>query len=256
MESEIRKTKEETIGKFVADHLAKVEPTLSEKGLVLTILEGEARQELPLVAPNKVHLGGTISAPSEFYKHRKGEHNPLKCHVLFNLLAGTITLVCDENYENDNYKVVGKIEKNAELSKFRINSPESIDPSEMMKLLKFNRIYFPDKAENAKIVTALSTFKAKVTQEFEKLDDQRGMAKSALESKIEHDLQESFYLEIPIFKGQPKTRFKVMVCLEVRNGGVKVYLESVELMDLENAKREEIIREELKNFEGIVCIEQ
>lgn len=257
MENEIRKqSKEESIAKFVADHLARVNPDASEKGLTLTILEGEAREQLPLIAPNKVHINGTISAPSEFYKKRKALHNLDKCHILYSILSGSITLVVDENYETENYKVSGKLEKNSEFTKFQINSAVSIDPSEMMKLLKFNRVYFPDKAENSKIVTALSTFKAKVTQEYEKSDNQTGVARQSLDSRIEHELQESFMLEIGIFKGQPKSKFKVMVCLEVRNGGVKVYLESVELVDLEKKMLEDIIALELKNFEDIVCIEQ
>lgn len=254
--NEIRKTKEESIAKFVADHLSRINPSLSDKGLTLTILEGNSRPELPLIAPNKVHLSGTISAPSEFYKKRKALHNLEKCHVVYSMVEGKIKLIVDENYATENYEITGKLEKNPEFSKFQINGAATLDPSEMMKLLKFNRIYFVDKADNSKIVTALSTFKAKVTQEFEKMDDQRGIAKSALESKIEHDLQESFILEIGIFKGQPKSKFKVNVCLEVRNGQVKVYLESVELQDLEKEMLEKIILAELKNFEDIVCIEQ
>ena len=254
-ENEIRKTKAESIGKFVADHLSNVAASLSEKGLTLTILEGQARAELPLIKPNKVHLSGTISAPSRFYEKRKALHDKEKCHVMYSIQRGEIVLIVDENFEGENYKITGKVEKNSELVKFDINGGTSIDPSDMLKLLKFNKIYFVDKAENQKICAALSTFKAKVTQEFEKHDDQRGSAKSALESKIEHELQESFMLEIAIFKGQPRVKFKVDVCLEVRNGSVKVYLESVGLNDIEKDSLEMIVNEELKNFEDIVCIE-
>lgn len=256
MENEIRTPKEEAKSKFVSDHIARVMESASEKGITLTILEGESRKELPLIAPNKVHLSGTISAPWEFYKKRKELHNKEKCHIVYNILDGKIVLVVDENYATDNYQVTGKLEENPEFSKFQINGGASIDPSEMMKLLKFNRFYFPDKAENSKIVTALSTFKAKVTQEYEKSDNQKGLARQSLDSKIEHELQESFMLEIGIFKGQPKSKFKVMVCLEVRNGQVKVYLESVELHDLKKEQLDKIVRAELKNFEDIVCIEQ
>lgn len=256
MENEIRKSREESVGKFVADHLANIAPALSEKGLTLTFLEGESRKELELVKPNKVHLTGTIAAPAEFYGKRKALHNKDKCHVLYSILKGEITLVVDENYANDNYQVIGKLEKNSELTAFGINSSNVVEPSEMLRLLKFNRIYFADKAENQRICTALSTFKAKVTQEFEKLDDQRGIAKQAVESKIEHELQESFTLEIQIFKGQPKQKFVVAVCLQVRNGAVGVYLESVSLKDLEMGQKEIIIQAELSKFSEIVCIEQ
>ncbi len=254
--SEIRKSKEESIGKFVADHLAKIQPSLSSEGLTLTFLEGEARKELPLIAPNKVHLSGTIKAPGEFYSKRKDLHNPDKCHVLYNMLSGTIKLVVDENFATDNYEVTGKIEKNAELGKFAINSGSAFDPKDLLNVLKFNRIYFSDKSENAKVVTALSQFKAKVSQAFESSDDLRGEAKASLESKIEHDLQESFMLEIALFKGQAKQKFKVDICLQVRSGSCQVYLESVELKDMEMQMLQDIVSKELETFSSIVCIEQ
>lgn len=253
---EIGTPKEITIAKYVADHLSKVDPALQEKGVVVTILEGATREELPLIKPNKVHLSGTIGAPAEFYGKRKELHDKNKCHVLFNKQAGTIILVVDENYENDNYKIVGQLQKNPELMKFEINTSKTFDPKDLLQVLKFNRVHFSDKAENAKICAALLGFKAKVTQAFENVDDLRGDAKQGLETKIEHELQQSFMLDIPLFKGEKKHSFKVDVCLQVRSGNVVVYLESVELKDLEMSMIEGIINDELTAFEEIPCIEQ
>ncbi len=256
MKQETQTPKELAVEKFVADHLSKIDSPLQEKGVVVTILEGNSRAELPLIKPNKVHLCGTIKAPAQFYAKRKDLHDKNKCHVIFNKQVGVIVLIIDENFENDNYKIVGELKKNDELAKFEINSGKTFDPKDLLHILKFNRVHFSDKAENAKICAALLGFKAKVTQAFENVDDLRGDAKQGLETKIEHELQQSFMLNIPLFKGEKKNSFKVDICLQVRSGNVVVYLESVELKDLEMSMIDGIIDDQLSNFEEIVCIEQ
>lgn len=243
--------KEQSIQKFVSDN-----QSAEDAGKVLIIREGGAPKQLDVIKPNKVHITGVISAPSEFYAKRKELHNPNKCHVIYDILKGIITLVVDENYENDNYKISGKLEANSELKKFQINTGEFFEPKDLLKVLKFNRIHFDDKNENAKICLALQNFKAKIDVALENSNDLKGDKLNNLHSKITHDLQESFMLDIQIFKGQPKTKFKVDVCLELRGGDVYVYLESVTLKDLEMSTADAILRSELANFKDIVCIEQ
>jgi len=176
--------------------------------------------------------------------------------VIYDLQAGRIALIVDENFENDNYKICGNIQDNSELKKFMINTGNQFEPKDLLKVLKFNRIYFESKEENAKICIALQNFKAKVATALENANDLRGEKLNHLHSKIEHDLQESFVLDIQIFKGQPKTKFKVDICLELRAGEVYVLLESVQLKDLEMSTKEDILKKELEIFSEIVCIEQ
>jgi hypothetical protein len=241
------------VREFTADVINEGDP---KEPKVLIIREGDAPKQLDAIKPNKVHIVGVIDAPSKFYEKRKGEHNPLKSHVLYNIQDGTITLVVDERFENDNYKITGKLQKNTELVKFKINTGEQFEPKDLLKLLKFSRVYFDDKNENAKICLALQNFKAKVTSALEKQDDLRGEKLNNLHSKIEHDLQESFVLDIAIFKGQPKAKFKVDVCLELRAGDVYVYLESTQLKELEMTSAEGILGTELEKFKDIVCLQQ
>lgn len=223
---------------------------------VLVIRTGPAPEQLDQIKPNKVHLSGVITAPKDFYLKRKHLHNKDKCHILYDMQSKKIVLVVDENFENDNYKIEGRLEMNKELLKFNINTGNCFDPKSLLKLLKFNRIYFESPEENAKICLALQNFKAKVATSLENANDLRGDKLMSLHSKITHDLQESFVLNIEIFKGQPKTKFKVDVCLELRAGEVDVFLESVQLKDLEMSTTESILKTELDSFSDIVCIEQ
>lgn len=242
----------QAIQKFVSDNILNHEDT----NPVITIRKGDAPKQLDAIKPNKVHLSGTIGAPAEFYNKRKALHDKNKCHVLYSVLGGKIILVVDENFENDNYKVVGTIEDNSDLTQFKINTGNQFEPKDLLKLLKFNGVYFESKTEHSKICLALQNFKAKVATSLENSNDLRGEKLNNLHSKITHDLQESFVLDIQIFKGQPKTKFKVDVCLELRAGEVYVYLESVQLKDLEKSTKEGILRDELDKFTDIVCIEQ
>ncbi len=246
-------TENKAVRQFIADHFNEGDP---KDPKVLIIRHGDAPTQLNAIKPNKVHLAGTIVAPSEFYGKRKELHDKNKCYVLYDVLKGSITLVVDEDFENDNHKITGTIQDNSELKKFMINTGQQFDPKDLLKLLKFNRVYFDSQADHAKICLSLQNFKAKVAISLENSNDLRGEKLNNLHSKVTHDLQESFVLDIQIFKGQPKIKFKVDICLELRAGDVYVYLESVQLKDLEMSTKEGILKEELIKFADIVCIEQ
>lgn len=125
-----------------------------------------------------------------------------------------------------------------------------------MEKLKFLRVFFVDKAENNNIVTFLQNFKAKVTTSYEDINDQRGNARKLKDQQLESQFQQNFTVKMPIFKGLPEQTFKIDILCEVRDGGVSVWHESRELMELQKAILTTKIDEELQAFTGIVCIEK
>ncbi len=252
MENKPEKTpKNEQIKSFVADNILK-----EDEGKVLVIRQGDAPKQLDLIKPNKVHVSGTISAPSEFYGKRKDLHNKNKCHVLYNKNAGTITLIVDEQFENDNYKITGTIQENPDLKQFKINTNHMFGVKELMQLLKFNRVFFVDKEANAKIVLSLQNFKAKIEKTLSDTSDLRGNDEKTRLTKLEHELEENFKLEIPIHKGGNKVIFQVDICVSASSSDVQVWLESKELKELQDSCKDGIIKDELTHFEELVCIEQ
>lgn len=243
--------KDQVVRKFISDN-----NTSADNGKVIIIREGEAPKQLDVLKPNKVHIAGTISAPSEFYNKRKKLHNPDKCHVLYNRNKGELTLVVDENYENDNYKITGRIEDNPDLKAFKINTQSMFGVKELMSILKFNRVHFVDKDANAKIVLSLQNFKAKIEKTLADTSDNRGTDEKSKLTKLEHELEESFQLFMPIHKGGKAWKFVVDICLSATSSDVQVWLESKELKELQDTSTDAMIDAELKHFEGIVCIEQ
>lgn len=241
------------INKFVADHVNSgdiAEPK------VIVILEGVAPKQLDAIKPNKVHLFGIITAPSAFLAHRAGLHDPKKAHVLYDFQAKKITLVFDEQFENDNHKVTGTLQDNPELAVFKINTGNTFGSKELMNILKFNRVHFADRELCNRLCFELMTFKATIQKQIEETNDLQGNQANVKISKLETELQRKFILEMPIFKGQPKIKFEVDVCLEFRAGEPLLFLESRELKDSQMTSAEAIIKGELAKFTNIVCIEQ
>jgi hypothetical protein len=241
--------KTKAIRQFIGDNLPT---TVGEKELV--IRTGEAERVL---YPNKVRLNGTISAPANFYEKRKSLHNPNLCHVVFDKATQILKLVVDEQFSERNYEIVGKVEDNPDLNAFSINAGgDTFTVKELMNVLKFNRVHFKDKDDNHKIVLALQNFKAKVEKTLEDSSNLRGNEAKVQITKLEHDLQESFMLQMPIFKGGETKTFKVDICVQVSNGSVVVWLESRDLKDLQVTGVSAIMDAELAKFTDIVCIEQ
>jgi hypothetical protein len=244
------KAKETIIEKFISDNTNK-----TDNGNVIIIREGSAPKQLDAIKPNKVHLKGVISAPSEFYNKRKHLHNPDKCHVIFDKNIGSISLVVDEQFDNDNYKVTGTITDNPDLNVFKINQEHLFGIKELMQIIKFNRIHFIDKEQNAKIVLSLQNFKGKIEKVLTDKSDLRGQDEKSVLTKLEHELEESFKLQMPIHKGGKPYVFNVDICVSASSADVQVWLESKELKELQDYSKSNMIDEELKNFSEIVCIE-
>ncbi len=245
--------KDQQIQAFVGDHLLK-----EAEGKQLIIRTGAAQKLLDEVEPEKVEISGTIKAPGDFFENRKSKHDPLKCHVLFNKLEGTITLVTDEQYGKKNHVIKGKVIENPELLAFKINQKQNAYwlPKELMDFLYLNRSHFQEQEVHTKIMTSLLTFKAKISHEIEDTTNQRGNDTQVRITKLENEFAESFTLSIPIYKGQGKSTFKVDVFCRVRDKSVEFWFQSIELKDIQTGAIDSIMLEQLKRFEGIVCIEQ
>lgn len=253
---ETEKTAEtKVIREFLSDVYNEGDPKESK---TLVIRTGAAPRQLDAVKPNKVHISGVIGAPNAFYQKRKSLHSPTKCHVLYDKNKGFITLVMDEQFNQDNYVINGQIILNPDLEEFNINAgkDDTFTIKGLMDVLKFNRVFFSDKDDNAKVVLALQNFKAKIEHTIEDSTNLRGNENQTKITKLEHDLQESFVLIMPIHKGGNNCTFRVDICCQVRDRAVCVWLESRELKELLMGSIDKIMEDELANFTDIVCIEQ
>lgn len=244
---------EQQIQKFVAQHMHLNDTD----GKTLIIRTGEAPKLLDDIEPSAVRLKGTIDAPAEFYKKRKHLTDPNKCHVLYDKLKGTIKLVVDEQFDTKNFIVEGSVIENPDLLAFKINRAQNSywQPKELQEFLKLNRAYFTDREAHAKILASLQNFKAKIQHEIEDVNNNRGNDTQVRITTLENQFAENFVLCIGIYKGQSKSTFKVDVCCRVRDRNVEFWFESVELKEIQMTAIDTLMAEQLKAFDGIVCIE-
>lgn len=218
----------------------------------LVIRQGEA---LPEVKLKSLHLSGDIFSPSEFVQKRKEVINPLITHVVINKNEGRITLTTAEDTELAT-TVTGKLSLSKEVGNFEIISGNDWELEKLGRFLKKNRRFFPDREENISLVNQLQNFKANVSTEIEKYKDDRGNHRSMIERKVINNIPDSFTLEMPIFEGFEKEKFTVKIGLESKDSRVVAWLESIELEEKIEDRKDDILKTEVSNFTDYVVIHQ
>lgn len=113
--------------------------------------------------------------------------------------------------QRHSYQINSAIELNPDLQQFGINSGNSYTTFELADFIKMNRHYFESKPVAMQLVSELKNFKAKVDKEVENSSNDRGNRRMLLNQVIDSNIPESFVLELPVFKGQPKARVIVEI---------------------------------------------
>lgn len=232
----------------------------SLQGSTLTILEGSAPTPLPLKEPQIIKISGDIHSVSNFIKSRESgyglqEIDKNKAIVSVDKTAKTIVLQLDpENYYGAT--VTGKLEQSEELKQFGINTSARYNRKSLLDLIRFNRLFFEDKNEHARVITGLAKLRIKSEQEIQQEKDNQGNKRMLHEVKTVDDngLVKEFTLTIPLFKGFPAQKITVEICFEVLNGDVSFWLESIGLKEAADAAVDGIFSQELESCEGFVII--
>lgn len=226
----------------------------------LTVLSGSA---MPLREAQKIVIAGDIESVQRFLAKRyldetkgKGlqEIDFEKSVILVDKENGTIQLLIDpENYYGSS--VTAKLELSNEMGLFEINNGVMFTREQIIKTLRMNRIYFPDKGQHAALSAAFQKFSAKVYCDLEKESDTRGNLKTIFDRTVQSNVPLCFKVEMPIYKGQPKENFSVDILIEPQaNGIVLFYFESVELAEMLEARKEEIFANQLQGLEAFPII--
>lgn len=206
--------------------------------------------------PKIVDIIGVLNAPRTFYEKRKSEHAKLACHVLYSRSNREIRLILDER-AYFNTQILGKLNVAPELREYGINGSCSTSTSQdLMKFLRMRSMHFADKDKAKEIVNNLAKFKASVQVEIESADNQRGDLIKKFEQKVKSDIPLDFELEMVIFKGMPKKKFKVEIMFAINNATAELWLESPQLNEIMDVMLNKAIDDELKAFKDIVVIEQ
>lgn len=217
----------------------------------LVIRHGEAD---PIIQPLEIAIVGTISAPSDFMEVRSSQVDKMKAIIMFSFANREIVLEVDPT---DKFAptITGKLVENPVLKNFGINTQKLFTIVDMIRFLKMNRAYFAEVDKCMSMVNNLNQFKAKINVEIEKLNDNRGNKKDLTEVSVKTDIPLTFELSLPMFIGHSPVKFQAEICFDVRDAGISLWLESVELAEMLIKEAERVIAEELKTFDEYVVIE-
>lgn len=229
-------------------------------GNEIIIREGEA---LPPVAPKKIVITGDIKTVSSFIEKRKNSLfadtmglqyiNPNRALVTVDKSTLSIKLELDPENEYGT-EVTAKLAYTPELEQFFINKNKLFNREELIKLIRFNKIWFADAEAHDKLLKAYQAFTATVNANIGKTSDTRGNVDNSYKKTVETNVPDSFVLNIPIFKGQDKRRFRVEVAIDSTDASTKFWMESVELNEIVQIETDAIISEELKSCTDYVVI--
>lgn len=228
------------------------------KGEFLTILEGKALEQK---APEKIKFSGDIKTMSNFLSIRKEIGSGFqaidlsKAVVIVDKKEMTIRLFTDpENHYGA--EITGKLEMADEIIPFYINQNKTFTKEELVKLIKFNKLFFDDPTRHAEMLLAFQKISSTVNIRANDSADDRGNKERAFVKEVTTNAPTEFILNIPIFKGFDSVRFRVEVCLDVTEGSARFWFESIELHELIQTMTDVIFNEELKSAEGFVIIKK
>lgn len=231
----------------------KIEPL---SGNTLTVLEGQALEQK---APEKINIAGDIKTVSNFLYIRKKQGTGSqsvdlsKAIVFVDKKQLTISLELDpENFYGS--KITGKLEKSDELAPFFINQNKTFTKEELVKLVKFNKLFFDNADKHKELLTAFQKVSSTLNIRANESSDDRGNKERAFVKDVTTNAPTEFILIIPVFKGFPSIRFRVEIGLDVTEGSARFWFESIELHEIMLAQVNEIFSEELKSANGFVVV--
>lgn len=189
---------------------------------------------------NKPYVPLVIGEGNENYVH------PEKAIITVNRAARSIELLtdCKSPYS---HKITGKLELSDEIKQFNINpSGKTQTREELVKLLRFNKRFFADKAKHAEILAAYQKFNVTTSGGLKVESDNRGNKDLGYQNRVTTDLPEAFFLDIPVFKGYAPVKFMVEICLDVSAAEARFWLESPELAEVIETQAKTLIEDEIK----------
>lgn len=219
-------------------------------------INGSLPQPLPLHEPEKCSWDGTITAPVEFMTKRGEDHNKQLVNVVYNIEKGTILMVVEEtNFFKKTIK--GTLKLNPKIAEIGINGNDSFyDLKKLIRWIRFNKALFTNGGEHDHILNGLKTFNAKVQQELNKKDDQKGNIVDEFTQNVQLGFTPQFVMKLPVFKGYPARDFLMELHVAVRSRAIEFYFESPEMVEIIESEREAIVLGEVAKLQQYCCIQE
>ena len=233
-----------------------IENYTGEKPVEVIIRKGEAAKAanpLPTKEPIKTNIVGVISTPFDWLEKRINTIDQKKAHILVSREDMSITLITNEDDEYSKGVVKGTVEFTEVFLKTKINDPKDAwIPDRLGQFLRLNRgIANVDRNEWSKLVSALKSFKATVQSNIEKTRDSSGSRSDIYQMTVQSELPKSFQVNIPIFRGTPKTVIEVEFDHYVVDGDCVLQLVSPGANEAVESYRDQCIDDVLDQIRSI-----
>lgn len=214
----------------------------------------------PSKEPLVVNISGDINTVTEFLKKRKDNNgvglqkvDPNSAVIIVDETEMYIKLLLDP--ENPyGATITGKLEFTPELKQLKINGSETFTREQLIKLIRFNSILFPDKDKHEQLLKAYQAFTVSAHINASTTTDTRGNKNLSLDKKLDTNLPNDFILRMPIFRGQGPETFRVEIAMDSTDASVRFWFESVELNNLIEQRKIEIFQERVQKFEHLVIV--
>lgn len=233
---------------------------LPEGQNTLTLLQGNAPEQLDQLAPIKVNISGTIDAPLRWLEKRVGDIDQHKAYLLVNRDAMTVTLFINESDPYNNGHVKGMLALSSIYKSLGINTNKNWQPEALGQFLKLNRSYFTNKEENREVVNSLKSFTGKVNQTVERETKENGNRALSFRQAVDSNIPAAFHLRIPIFSGEAPVEIEVETYATIDGADVTINLISSGAVDTVEDMKGYKLSEILSNINAIapelVIIEQ
>lgn len=204
--------------------------------------------------PLKISISGILNAPSTFIKAKAVDFKPLECHCIVDMDSASIKFVGNERSVYQTV-IVGSLKPTKILSTFKINADGKFKEKDLAKLLRRHPFLFDSevKADYEKLIVALLNFSATITTTIESNTDHRGNLKNLLEKVVDQKIPGSIKFTAPIFEGEDNLTFEVFICCEATSNSVEFYLDSPELVLLEESEKKRLLNTQAQAFEEFGC---
>lgn len=232
----------------------KLQIVMGEGQKEITIREGKAPDQLPVLKPVAIAISGTIVSVVEFLRRRMDQSdqiNQKRCHIIVNREQITILLTIHENDPYLKGTVKGKLDFHPKFVEFGINSGKNWEPNTLGQFFKMNRAFFSDKSKNMELVSLLKGFIAKVNSTIEKQKSDNGSFADNYSGIVTSNLPGTFSVNMPIFKGFSAEIIELELYASVDGRDVKLQLFSPGASQLVEEIRDSAIDAQLTEIRHI-----
>ena len=217
----------------------------------VTILTGDAPK--PLLPPQALAYAGRLDTPRRFHEPKQDNYAPLQCTFEVDSEANSVRFIGFEKSHESADVITGALVPSEALRQFKLNTGDRWTIAQLVELVKRMRPYFATQEAQLALLTRLRNWSIAVTKTYEEMTSLEGNARKLALTKVEGAAPDSFKLHLPIYKGYPKETFEVEFGVEADGAGVKLYMDSPQLLDLLLEKKEQYLKTEVDYFTAWGC---